>query len=554
MKKSSSPHKKRTAAKRKKRSKQRKRASLKQRLARLAKNQKSFASLTAALKKAPPGALGSVEPEPEERRRRPKLGKPLVNSTVNSRDFPLHFALQQPSAQQPLSVKLNTSPPHQLIGPRQVESTVVHSASVPLWEALPRQRHYWPLASGGGVLLPEFSLLLLTHAREPKLSLLSDNYPSTAALLTFSYSTAFKHSPEKPFHQDEPNWPWSPCQSSADPRWKGAYQPDLTAVPIKPNNPDLLAGNPMDAEPLSPEDKKGDTGDEKNFFKEFLREASKPNPASQYLRKGGLGRTKHWRHYLGKPRTSISRAIGKSRGVSTGNLLNRKQRISSRGRFIRQGGLQKLLREFHEENNRSSHCQQFTQGSSAEMSRSHHPRVQPSSDASLLKPMNFAVTADNPLEAKPSSSEGKKEDIGHKKFVFEKHLPQKTIRLNLNQANKHPRKPGGFIKRSTGHAISAPRELLPESVRSTQASDYYLSVLGDLVYGNVPIPEDISLAVLTEFIQQLAQKMAALASPLGLGDGRHDNQSRSDAPASGYAAPWFSPNQYSLSATYSWNQ
>lgn len=494
MKKSSSPHKKRTAAKRKKRSKQRKRASLQQRLARLAKTQKSFASLTAALKKAPPGALGSVEPEPEERRRRPKLGKPLVNSTVNSRDFPLHFALQQPSAQQPLSVKLNTSPPHQLIGPRQVESTVVHSASVPLWEALPRQRHYWPLASGGGVLLPEFSLLL-THARGPNLSLLSDQPLPTI----FSYSIAFKQPSEKPVHQDEPNWPRSPCQSSADPRWKGAYQADLAAVPVKPNNPDLLAGNPP--EPLPSKDKKNSKEHKIFISKEYLQKISSLNltQTSQSLsttdasiRKWlrthkkfclwkGLGGTKQQWHCSGKPRSSVSRAAGKPRRVSTSNLLNRKQRISSRWRFIRQDGL-----------------------------------VQSSSDAGPLKPMNFAVTAGNLLEAKPSSSEDKKEDIGHE-------------------------------------------ELLPESVRSTQGSNYYPSILNGPMNRDTPVPGEISSADLLDFIyfiQQLAQKITALAlaPPLGLGDGCNDQQSVSDAPASGYAAPWFSLNQHSLSATGSWDQ
>lgn len=415
MKKSTSPHKKRTAAKRKKRSKQHKRASLQQRLARLAKTQKSFASLNSALNKAPPSALGSVEPEPEGRRR-PRLGKPLLTSTINSQDLPHYFGLQQPSVQQPLSVKFNTSTPQQLIGPRQVESTVVHSASVPLWEALPRQRHDWPLPSRG-VPLPEFTPLVLTHAGGPNLSLLSDYYLSTAGLPTFAVSTStfLEHPPTEFFHQDIPHWPRSPCQSFDYPNWKGSYQPNLAAMPVNPNNHDLLAGNPPEAELLPSKDKKKSKEPEIFVFEEYLQETTSLSQANKHLiktrastrKRKDFRRTKNWQHCLGKPRSGY-----KSRAANASN-------------------------------------------------------------------------------------------------------------------------------RSTGHEISTPREPLPESVRSTQASDYYPSILNGLVYGDIPVPKDISSADLDDFIQQLVQKMAALASPLGLGDGCHDHQSRSDAPASSYAAPCF---------------
>lgn len=326
---------------------------------------------------------------------------------------------------------------------------MVHSASVPLWEALPRQRHYQLLPRGcvGKVPLPEFSPLLLTHTGGTTLSLLSDSSLSAADLPTFAVSTStfLEHPPTEFFHQDVPQWPWNPCQSSADPRWKGAYQP---------NNPDLLAGNPPEAELLSFKGKKGDDIEHEQL-------AVKKHPLEAIS--------------LESRRTS---------------------------QFLR------------------------------------------TTDDSIRKWL---------LEAKSSSSEDKKEYRGYKLFIFEIYH-QETISLNLNSVIKHSRKTGDFIKRSTGHEISAPREPFSESVRSTQASDYSPSILNGLVYGDIPVPEEIFYADLTDFIQQLVQKITALVPLLGLGDGCNDQQSVSYAPASGYSGTWFSHNQHSLSATGSWDQ
>lgn len=260
MKKRSVSHKKRTARRRKQQRSKKRQRSLQQRLARLAKAQRPFNSLVAALAKASASAVTLVESE--KLRQLPRLGKAVLNINLDTQDAPNYLQMQPPAAQRSLQGSLSLL--QRLTSILQVESSVLCRETALRW-VVPRRT--WPLSVVGcRIPPPECTPHLLTHAGELILSQASYSPLLAPTLPTDSRSIAVEPQAEKRFQEELPIPGFSPGAPAA--RWTAAYQQAPAAAP-KAASAAPVADTLPGAEQPSSDDGIGEVGHEAALKPQF---------------------------------------------------------------------------------------------------------------------------------------------------------------------------------------------------------------------------------------------------------------------------------------------
>jgi hypothetical protein len=282
MTKSTNSQKKRTAARRRRCLKKLKRLSVKQKLARQAKERRSLANLIAALNRFSPSTTGAIEPECEKELPQLKLDKSLLNSATNSQGYPQKFGRQQlhHHTQQKHSLTKSLSLLQWLTAPLKIEAAIVRHEAALL--CLVASRRYWPLTRVGcRVQQPAITSRAVGHLRE---LIQSVSTLRAFAKQSFSSSSAPKQPPEKPLHREGP---LIPPLSSGDPavRWSSADRMAMSHVLLKFVNLAKFAANPSRVEQLSSEGIKGDIGNEQLDFEKPLQESIRISQSTKLLRK-----------------------------------------------------------------------------------------------------------------------------------------------------------------------------------------------------------------------------------------------------------------------------
>ncbi|WP_253306185.1 hypothetical protein [unidentified bacterial endosymbiont] len=244
MKKRTVTPKKRTVRRRKQQRLKKRQRSLQQRLARLAKAQRPFNSLAAALAKASASAITLVESE--KLRQLPRLGKSPLNISTESQNSPHGFRLHSPVLQRPLSLQESLSLPQRLTSTLQVESSVLCRETALLWVV--SQRTWQLLTVGCRPSLPECTPLVLTHSGELTLSVANS---SSLLASTDSRLVAVEPPAEKRIQKELPLPSFAIGVPAA--RQTAAYQQAPAAEP-KPSSATPVADKPPGAERSSSDD------------------------------------------------------------------------------------------------------------------------------------------------------------------------------------------------------------------------------------------------------------------------------------------------------------
>jgi hypothetical protein len=230
MKKKSSSPKKRIVRRGKQQRLKRRQRSLKQRVAQLSKTNRSWASLTAALRKA--ASVTSIEPE--KLRQLPRLGKSPFAISLDTPVAQHRFWLRSSVIQPLLSFKGNRSAAPGLTDPSRLESIVLRAAERLLWMG---SRRIGPLSPVGCQLPPlECKPLVLICSSASSSEWLALAPPNDSG------SIAVAPLPEKRFHKESPSLRLSSsflaaCETAS-------YKKVLTAF----CNPFLIAENQPRAE------------------------------------------------------------------------------------------------------------------------------------------------------------------------------------------------------------------------------------------------------------------------------------------------------------------
>jgi hypothetical protein len=459
MTKSTSRQKKRTAARRRRCLKKLKRLSVKQKLARQAKERRSLANLIAALNRFSPSTTGAIEPECEKELPQLKLDKSLLNSATNSQGYPQKFGRQQlhHHTQQKHSLTKSLSLLQWLTAPLKIEAAIVRHEAALLCLVAPRRETLAPV--GGSVQQPESTSQKGSHLRE---LIQNPSTPSALFAVTkpiFSSSIAPMPSPEKPLHQERPLR--SP-PSSGDPaiRWSSADRMEMSQALLKLVKPAKGADNSPRAEQSSSNNIKRDTKHKQLAFAEPLQAIIGPIPAIKHLRKNVnfikklsypdkkllqrcLNSAKN-RRCLGQPEDSILRLCGWSRADDI-SFLRRYVKLLVRGhehlekfhsRSIKHGQGRSWLKKNQAASSTDGHCQ---------LSTLIPPAAVLSVHSSPAVTINHEQVVANLSRREHSPSNDTKEDIEHNQFVFEIHF-QKYI--PSRQASKTLKNSGGVVRKS----------------------------------------------------------------------------------------------------------
>ncbi len=399
MKKKSVSHKKRTVRRRKQERLKKRQRSLQQRLARLAKAQRPFNSLAAALAKTSANVTTLVEAE--KLRQLPRLGKSPLNISTESQNSPHGFGLHSPVLQRPLSLQGSLSLPQRLTSTLQVESTVARSEAALLWVVPRHCGPLWPV--GRRPSPPECQL---THVGEPTLSAAGSSALLALTLPPDSRSIAVEPRAEKRFQEALPLPDFAPGIPAT--RRTAPYQKTPAAARSKPASSDPGAASPPGAEqPPSDDETEWVGGDA--IFKVYHQENRNFSQGGRPLRKADgfiskpfrsakkrscrqeFSGTKKVRPCLNQPMDAILRLRGGSRTTGAG-LSVKSVKLSDRkrlGEFLRRSigrsDRQHRLSESTVVNPTDNYrCQQFTPADAVDPTlivADNLPRTeQPSSD------------------------------------------------------------------------------------------------------------------------------------------------------------------------------